>query len=164
MNSSAKAVNHRGHASKRDYERAARTLLAISGALLSLVGAVLGLGGYLSPLGGSALYMFIGVALLVSGVLVARQHWACAWTYMAAFTGTLAWSLQNMSGGSSLRLRLVGPAVLLGVFALFMPILCRWRVRQAAFALVGILLATIAVGGASIVHAPAAAFTQFLDR
>lgn len=150
----------------RYYEEAARTVLAISGALFVLVGLVLAIGGYLSP-NGSAFHMLAGLSLIVSGALVARRHPAGAATYMIAFVAAVAWSLRNLEDGSTLAQRLMGPLGLLMMIALLMPLLCRWRPRLtiAAFGLV--LAGTVAIGVSSLPEGPlasrTAAVTQFFD-
>jgi len=162
----AKSVNYRQKVSDRHFDRAARTALAISGALFSLIGFVLALGGYLSP-DGSAFDVLAGLGLIVSGALVSRRHRAGAWTYMLVFAGTVSWSLRNMEHGSSLAQRLVGPSLLLVMIAAIMPLLGRWRPRQAIAAFALLTGLTVGLGISSLPNGPlahqTAAVTRFLD-
>ena len=166
MRATAKTVQFR-RSSDRDFDRAARTVLAISGALFSLVGFLLAIGGYLSVQEGSAFYMLAGLGLIGSGVLVARRHRAGAWTYMLVFAGTVSWSLRNLDIGSSLALRLLGPSLLLVMIAILMPLLVGWRPRQTLSVLTVIIGVTVALAIASLPKGPlahrTAAATQFLD-
>jgi glucose dehydrogenase len=163
----AKAAHYRRDSSAVHDSHARRALLAIAGSLLSLAGAVLALGGYLSPLRGSAFHMFIGVALIVSGVLLAKRNRAGAWAHLVVFATTVSWSLRNLEDGSSLLFRLIGPAAILAVLALLMPVLGNWRPRRAVVAFVFIMVGTIAIGAASRTGEPLAfatsAVVQFLD-
>jgi DNA-binding MarR family transcriptional regulator len=79
---------------------AGRAALAVSGALSSLAGFVLTVGGDLSP-EGSALDVFAGVGLIVSGFLLSLGHRAGTWTYTLIFAGAAGWSLRNIAGGWS---------------------------------------------------------------
>jgi quinate dehydrogenase (quinone) len=136
--------------------------LAISGFMLSTVGALVTIGGYVSPLSGSAFHMLIGVALILSGMLVARCHRAGAWICVAVFAGTVSWSLRD-PGSSSLLFRLVGPASLLAVLALLMPVLCRCRPRQAVMAFVLAMVGVAALGDAAVAPPAGTTGTQFLE-
>lgn len=162
----ATAGRYRQKVSDRHFDRAARTALAISGALFSLAGFVLALGGYLSP-DGSAFHLLAGLGLIVSGTLVSRRHRAGAWTYMLVFVGTVSWSLRNIEVGSSLGRRLIGPSLLLVMIAALMPLLCRWRARQTAAVFTLLIALTIGLGVSSLPNGPlahqTAAVTQFLD-
>lgn len=163
----AKAAHYRRESSAPRNSNAGRALLAIAGSLLSLAGAVLALGGYLSPLRGSAFYMFVGVALIVSGVLLAKRNRVGAWAHLVVFATTVSWSLRNLEDGSSLLFRLIGPAAILALLALIMPVLGHWRPRRAVVAFAFIMGGTIAIGAASRRGEPLASATsavvQFLD-
>ncbi|HET6942501.1 MAG TPA: hypothetical protein VFH89_10095 [Sphingomicrobium sp.] len=163
----AKAAHHRRDPSALHYSHARRGLLAIAGSLISLAGAVLALGGYLSPLRGSAFYMFIGVALIVSGVLLAKRNRVGAWAHLVVFAITVSWSLRNLDDGSPLLFRLIGPAAILALLALLMPVLGHWRPRRAVVAFVFIMVGTVAIGAASRAGEPLASTTgavvRFLD-
>lgn len=166
MSSVANTMRYRRNASQGDFNRAARTALAISGALFSLVGLVLALGGYLSP-DGSAFDVLAGLGLIVSGALVSRRHRAGAWTYMLVFAGTVSWSLRNIEVGSSLVQRLIGPSLLLVMIAALMPLLCRWRPRQTVAVFTLLIGLTVGLGISSLPDGPlahqTAAVTHFLD-
>jgi glucose dehydrogenase len=166
MRAAAKTVHQRRNASDRHFDHAARTALAISGALFSLVGFVLALGGYLSP-EGSAFHVLAGLGLIVSGVLVSRRHRAGAWTYMLVFAGTVTWSLRNIEFGSNLAQRLIGPSLLLVMIAAMMPLLCRWRPSQTVAVFMLLIGLTVGLGIFSLPDGPlahqTAAVTRFLD-
>jgi quinoprotein glucose dehydrogenase len=164
VNAAAKTMQRR-KAADRHYDQAARTVLAMAGALISLIGAALAIGGYLS-LNGSAFHMFVGMGLVVTGTLVAKRHRAGACTYLVVFCGTLAWSLRNVAVGSGLAQRLAGPMLLLVMMAVLLPLL-GWRLRQTVV-LFGLLVAgTVGLGILSLPNGPlgphTAAVTQFLD-
>jgi glucose dehydrogenase len=152
---------------QRQNRDATRALLLVSGSLLSLAGAVIAVGGYLSPLNGSAFYMFVGLALLACGALVAKANRGAAWLGLAAFAAALSWALGHADAGASLASRLVGPGALLAALALLMPVLCGWRPRHALLAFAGTLAATIGLGLASWNGGPLSAsatkLANFLD-
>ena len=166
MARAANPVLYRRTRPERDHDRAARAVLAMSGALFSLVGLVLAIGGFVSP-DGSAFHMLAGLGLIVSGALVARRHRAGAWTYMLVVATTVCWSLRNLEIGSGLAQRLLGPSLLLVMIALLMPLLCGWPARQtlAVFAL--LITGTVGLGMSSLPNGPlahqTAAVTRFLD-
>jgi len=167
MRGVVKAVHHRRNASHRHYDKAARTVLAISGALFSLVGFVLAIGGYLSPINGSAFQMLAGFGLIVSGALVGRRHRMGFWTYMLVFAGTVTWSLRNIAVGSSLAQRLMGPLLLLVMIAALMPLLSSWRPRQTVAVCMLLIGLTVGLGISSLPNGPlahdTAAITHILD-
>ena len=162
----ARIVQYRRDVSPRHFDLAARSALAISGALFSLAGFVLVIGGYLAP-NGSSFHVLAGLGLIVSGVLVSRRRRAGAWTYMLVFAGTVSWSLRNIAVGSSLAQRLIGPSLLLAMIAALMPLLYRWHPRQAAAVFTLLFGLTVGFGVSSLPNGPlahqTAAVTQFLD-
>ena len=102
-------------------------MLAICGSLIALFGVVLAIIGAFSSLDSGSFLLFAGCGLILSGALLAKRHVAGAWTYMAVFAATLAWSLHDAGlGGSSVSYRIVGPIVMLVMLALLMPALRRW--------------------------------------
>ena len=165
MKAIAKAVRQR-KVYDRHFDHAARTALAISGALFSLVGFVLALGGYLSP-NGSAFHVLAGLGLIVSGALVSRRNRAGTWTYMLVFAGTVTWSLRNIEAGSNLVQRLIGPSLLLVMIAALMPLLSGWRPRQTVAVFLMLIGLTVGLGIASLPEGPlshqTAAVSRFLD-
>lgn len=167
MKGVATAVRFRPDTSAQHSAVAARTALAISGALISIAGLVLAVGGILSPFEGAAFYALTGLGLIISGTLVARRRRAGAWTYLAVFALTVTWSLRNVDHGPSLSQRLLGPAILLAMLAILMPQLSRWHPRRAAIAFASIMIATAGLGAASMsggpLAQPTAALTHFLD-
>ena len=166
MRAVAQAAQYRRNASDRHFDRAAGTVLAIAGTMLSLLGFVLAAGGYLSS-NGSAFHILAGLALIVSGVLVARRRRAGAWTYMVVFAGTVSWSLRNIEDGSSLALRLIGPSLLLMMIAALLPLLCGWRPRHTIAVFTLLIAGTVGLGISSLPNGPlardTAAVTRFLD-
>lgn len=167
MSGVAKAAHFQRDKSSRQYAVAVRTVLGFSGALLSIAGIALTAGGLLSTFDGSAFWMLTGLGLIVSGALIAKRNRAGAWTYTTVCAATVTWSLRNVDAGSSLPFRLMGPAVLMALLALLLPVLCDWRPRQAAIAFGVLMLATVGLGISSTAGGPlareTAAVTQFLD-
>ncbi|MGF7114658.1 quinate dehydrogenase (quinone) [Pseudomonas laurylsulfatiphila] len=69
-------------------------LLAGLGVLIALIGLGLaGGGGYLITLGGSGYFLLMGLAMLVSGLLIARRKPLGAWLYGAALVLTAIWAV-----------------------------------------------------------------------
>ncbi|MDF9900016.1 UNVERIFIED_ORG: quinate dehydrogenase (quinone) [Pseudomonas reinekei] len=69
-------------------------LLAGLGVLIALIGLGLaGGGGYLIALGGSGYFLLMGLAMLVSGLLIARRKPLGAWLYGAALVLTAIWAV-----------------------------------------------------------------------
>ena len=145
-----------------------RTLLGVAGVLLSIVGFVLAAGGLLSTFNGSAFYVLMGLGLIVSGALIAKRQRAGAWTYTAVLGGTLVWALRDVNlGGSSMAVRLAGPAILLAMLTLLMPALCGWHPRRTLTVFTAVMVATIGLGILSSAGGPlagsTAAITHILD-
>ena len=71
-----------------------RLYVVVVGIVLGLFGAALAIGGgYLLALGGSVYFLPMGIALVVSGVLIARSRPAGAKLYAAALLATAVWSV-----------------------------------------------------------------------
>jgi len=69
-------------------------LLGGLGALIALIGLGLaGGGGYLVSLGGSGYFLLMGLAMLVSGLLIARRNPRGAWLYGVALVLTAIWAV-----------------------------------------------------------------------
>ena len=71
-----------------------RWLLVGLGLLIALIGLGLaGGGGYLVVLGGSWYFLLMGLAMLVSGVLIAKRRPQGAWLYAVALVLTAIWAV-----------------------------------------------------------------------
>jgi hypothetical protein len=103
----AKTMTYRRAKLEGNPNPAGRAALAVSGALSSLAGFVLAVGGDLSP-EGSALDVFAGLGLIVSGFLLSLGHRAGTWTYTLILAGAAGWSLRNIAGASSAAYRTIG--------------------------------------------------------
>lgn len=69
-------------------------LLGGLGILIALIGLGLAAGGgYLLSLGGSAYFLLMGLAMLVSGLLIARRNPRGAWLYGVALVLTAIWAV-----------------------------------------------------------------------
>jgi glucose dehydrogenase len=167
MRAAARPARFERERSARQVDAAARTVLGFCGAFLSIAGIILTAGGLMSAFDGSAFYAFTGLGLTISGALIAKRNRAGAWTYLAVFAVTVSWSLRNIDQGPSLGHRIVGPIILLAMLAALMPVLSKWRPRQAAIAFGALVLATVGIGVSSTAGGPlarqTAAVTQFLD-
>ncbi|MCJ8159147.1 hypothetical protein [Sphingomonas sp. LaA6.9] len=132
--------------SRQHWESAHRSILAICGSLIALLGVVLTCMSAISLDRGS-FFLFAGCGLILSGTLLAKRHVAGAWTYMAIFAATLAWSLQDAGlGSSSVTNRMLGPIIMLVILALLMPALRRWSRLRTVCVLAVLIIATVLVG------------------
>ncbi|MEO1909669.1 MAG: glucose/quinate/shikimate family membrane-bound PQQ-dependent dehydrogenase [Paracoccus sp. (in: a-proteobacteria)] len=69
-------------------------MISFMSCILGLLGLALALGGTkLAMLGGSLYYIIVGVALLVTALLMFRRKAASLWLYAAIVIGTLAWAV-----------------------------------------------------------------------
>jgi quinoprotein glucose dehydrogenase len=137
----------------------ARWLVLLLGAVLALIGIVLTGGGiWLLWLGGSPYYVFAGLGLLASGILVIRGRLLGAWIYMAVVAVTVVWAFWEAGlDGWALVPRLVAPIGLLLFVIAAMPLLrptrYGWRVAFSGMAACLVL----AIGGGfaiSSINAP----------
>ena len=135
-----------------------RFVLAICGSLIALAGVVVTTIGAFSSLDSGSFLQFAGCGLVLSGALLAKRHVAGAWTYMAVFASTLAWTLHSAGlGGSPVSYRIIGPIVMLVVLALLIPALGRWSRARTLGVLCVLIIATALVGDfADRSHDPAA--------
>ena len=150
----AAAVGNQSYVPRRRDRIAVQAQLAISGGVILILGALLAIGG---PLVGedSPYHALAGSALVLAGTLIAKRKRAGAFVFMAVFGITLAWSLGTLQvSGSSLAMRLVGPAILLAMIALVMPELRGWRAKRTILAFTAILAGTIIVGISSTAGTP----------
>lgn len=121
-----------------------RWLLAGLGMLIALIGLGLaGGGGYLLSLGGSAYFLLMGLAMLVSGVLIARGNPRGARLYGVALVLTAIWAVWDAGLEYwPLVSRVLTFAVIALVVALVYPSLMRAsgaRPGRAAHGLAGLL-------------------------
>ena len=117
-----------GKRQPRDYTQ---WLLASFGFGLALMGtAMFGGGVWLATVGGSLYYALVGASLFVAGMLLILQRPRGVWLNVAAFVVTAGWAVWNVGFDSlALMLHLHGPAALLIMMLLFLPVL---RHRSAA--------------------------------
>lgn len=123
-------------------------LILLLGGLLALIGAVMAAGGvWLAVLGGSLYYLFAGLGLIASGILLIRGSAAGAWLYLIVFAFTVLWALWEVGlNGWALVPRIIGPALLAILVLLVLPLLQpeRWRWRAALSGSSVILIALVA--------------------
>ncbi|MDP9901502.1 membrane-bound PQQ-dependent dehydrogenase, glucose/quinate/shikimate family [Variovorax ginsengisoli] len=135
-------------------------ILRALGALTILMGLFLAVGGaYLAVLGGSLYFVLAGVALLVSGLLIARGNPSGALLFALTLVATAIWAVADAGLHFwPLVSRLVALAVLGLLIALAYPTLARASGRTAgrgAHALAALLaVALIATGGYAFVPTP----------
>lgn len=124
--------------------------LRLLGGLLALIGLVLAIDGIvLLGAGGSAYYLFAGLGLLVSSVLIWRGKASGAWVYLAVVAATIVWALwESGFNGWALVPRLAGPVLLAVAVLLALPWLRRGSWRQAGLGggLLAIAVAAVAFG------------------
>ncbi|ROL68113.1 pyrroloquinoline quinone-dependent dehydrogenase [Pseudomonas protegens] len=128
-------------------------LLGGLGILIALIGLGLaGGGGYLLSLGGSAYFLLMGLAMVVSGLMIARRNPRGAWLYALALVLTAIWAVWDAGLEYwPLVSRVLTFAVIGLVVALIYPSLVRAsgaRAGRGAYGLAGLLgigvLATLA--------------------
>lgn len=95
------------------------------GFVLVVLGLALGAGGvWLAVLGGSWYYVFAGVGLVISGVLLTRQSLAGVSAYLVTWFGTVMWAFWEVGMDWWAQVpRLVAPIVLLVLVLLCLPAL-----------------------------------------
>ncbi len=105
----------------------------ILGIVIALIGGVLAIGGaWLATLGGSLYYVLTGVAMVVSGVLLARGRALGGWIYVAIFALTVIWAFAEVGSNNwALVPRVIAPLVLLIAVFLVLPTLVNMRRRWA---------------------------------
>jgi glucose dehydrogenase len=134
----------------RHHSATLRSILGICGSMIALLGVVLAMASASTDLDGGDFFLFAGFGLIASGALLAKRHAAGAWTYMAVFAATLAWSLHDSGlGGSPVGYRIAGPIIMLVVIALLMPALLHWSRRRTVSVLAALIMATVAAGDLS---------------
>ncbi|MFC4254767.1 membrane-bound PQQ-dependent dehydrogenase, glucose/quinate/shikimate family [Altererythrobacter xixiisoli] len=126
-----------------------RIILAVFGVVLVLLGLPLTWGGVqLATLGGSWYYLFAGLALIVSGVLIARRRLAGAAVFAVLFAVTIAWSLWEAGLDFwPLVPRVSGPLFMAFLLLLLLPRFPGWtQGAKAPLAMAG--LTALLMGGA----------------
>lgn len=119
------------------------------GVLLGLIGLVLAGGGvWLASLGGSAYYLIAGLALVASGVLIARRNVLGVWLYTLVFLGTVVWAFWEVGANIwGLVPRIAGPAVLMVLVLLVAPLMRKRLLGwPAAAGIAAAFLAVMAAG------------------
>jgi quinoprotein glucose dehydrogenase len=104
--------------------RAYLLLLAIVLALAGLV--IAGGGAWLLSLGGSFYYLIAGIGLLATAWFLFRGQSLAVWVYLVTFVFTLVWALweRGLNGWAQVP-RLLGPAIILVLVLLALPVLRR---------------------------------------
>ncbi|MFT4076084.1 MAG: membrane-bound PQQ-dependent dehydrogenase, glucose/quinate/shikimate family [Asticcacaulis sp.] len=123
-------------------------LAIVLGAVMVLAGLFFAWGGVrLMWLGGTWYFGLIGLALIVSGVLIVLRHLTGIWLYSAAFVLTVVWALFDAGFHFwPLVSRLVAPAVLLILVLLTTPLMretVREQRRYSLFGAGGIAIALV---------------------
>ena len=128
--------------------------MILAAALIAL-GVIIGAGGiWLLTLGGSWYYAIAGLGLVATGVLLIKGRMLGVFVYVATFLFTLVWAFWEAGlDGWALLPRLAGPAVLLVLVLLTIPVLRRrdpsreaWS-RQGAATAAGAAFAFLLVSG-----------------
>lgn len=135
--------------------RLIRLTLHLLGAVLAMVGGVLTFGGIqLILLGGSWYYALAGLALVMSGGLIALGQASALWLFAVTTTATIIWSLwENGLDFWGLVPRLAPFVVMTFVISLLSPLLTI-RIGWAAASAAAISSALILIGGGILVFVP----------
>jgi quinoprotein glucose dehydrogenase len=145
-----------------------RAYVVILAVVLALAGLVIGGGGaWLLSLGGSFYYLLAGIGLLATAWLLWRGRLLALWVYLVTFVFTLAWALweRGFNGWAQVP-RLLGPAIILVLVLLAVPVLRRTDPRGIGRGMRGAVatsLAIIAFGLAGMIYPllqPPAALAQ----
>jgi quinoprotein glucose dehydrogenase len=104
----------------------------VLGTVMAIIGLALAIGGgWLIALGGSFYYLFAGIGLIVSGVMILQKRMEGALLYLLVFLATLVWAGWEVgTNGWALVPRLVGPAILLILTMAVSPTLRRRRLAS----------------------------------
>ncbi|MBR0647964.1 PQQ-binding-like beta-propeller repeat protein, partial [Roseomonas hellenica] len=124
--------------------------------LLALLGIGIGGGGaWLIALGGSWFYAGLGIAMLVTAGLLWRRSPAALWVYALATVATLAWAVWE-AGLDWWPLAARGDIVFVLGALLLLPWVTRGlgAARGGRFALAGVLLLALVVGGLALSREP----------
>jgi quinoprotein glucose dehydrogenase len=105
----------------------------VLGTVMAIIGLALAIGGgWLIALGGSFYYLFAGIGLIVSGVMILQKRMEGALLYLLVFLATLVWAGWEVgTNGWALVPRLVGPALLLILTLAVSPTLRRRRLAPS---------------------------------
>ncbi len=145
----------------------------VLGVVIAAIGLVLAVGGaWLAVLGGSLYYLITGVAMAVSGYLLARQRLAGAWLYAAVVVLTILWAFGEVGTNPwALVPRVIAPIVLLIALLLVVPTMVRaanrWKLAGggivAVVAVVAIFFTVIGSRDVAVAALPAASTTGMFD-
>lgn len=126
--------------------------LTVFGTVLALIGLALGIGGIqLTTLGGSWYYLLAGIALLVSGFLIARRRVLGAWIFGLTTLATVVWALTEVGLQFwPLVPRLAPFLVLAFVLMLLLPAPVDGKARSATRVLTGVLGLGLVAGGIAV--------------
>jgi quinoprotein glucose dehydrogenase len=131
---------------------------------MALMGVALTIGGgWLASLGGSLYYLVAGVALWVSGMLIAMRRRVGALVYAALWLFTLVWALWEVGlHGWALVPRVVAPTLILALVLVAWPVLRPGRGRREALIGGGALTGIVAIAGVTIAFANRAPLPEAL--
>lgn len=103
----------------------ARVYLTVLALLVGAIGLVTGAGGvWLIALGGSWYYAIAGIGMIACAILLLRRQMLGVWLYALIFGATVVWALWERGfGGWAQVPRLLGPAILLILILLIIPVL-----------------------------------------
>ena len=130
---------------------ASRYLLLGLGIIIALLGVALAVGGAkLVSLGGSWYFLIGGVAMAVSGLLIARRNPAGAWLFAAFLVGTAVWAVADVGLVYwPLFSRLFMFAVIGVVVALVYPLLVG-KPARGAYGIAAVLAVGVAVAAGNM--------------
>ncbi len=124
-----------------------RAYVVILAAVLALAGLVIGGGGaWLLALGGSFYYLLAGLGLLATAWFLFRGRLLAVWIYAVTFVFTVVWALweRGLNGWAQVP-RLLGPAIILVLVLLALPVLRRTDPAGIGRGMRGAVAASLAI-------------------
>jgi quinoprotein glucose dehydrogenase len=138
---------HRPNPILRAYVFLVAVLTGVAGLLITSGGA------WLIGLGGSWYYLAAGLGLLATSYFLFRGRMAAVWVYLATFVLTVVWALweRGFNGWAQIP-RILGPAIILVLVLLAIPVLRRLDPGLSRRIMQGAVAASVAIVGLGLAN------------